>query len=62
MIFLLAFFYSPFLIVSRLVSSMSMEELRFFYHIPDIISLEVLDDPTVSKIGEADSAVYFTLE
>ena len=62
MIFLLAFFYSPFLIVSSLVSSMSMEELRSFYHIPDSISLEVLDDSAVLKIGETDNAVYFTWE
>ena len=48
--------------VSSLVSSMSMEELRSFCHIPYNISLEVSDDPAVSTIEEADSAVYFTRE
>ena len=48
--------------VSNLVSSMSMEELRSFCHILDIISLEVLDGPTISTIGDADSAAYFTWE
>ena len=43
--------------VSNLVSSLSMEELRSFYHILDSISLEVLDGMTVFTIGEADSAV-----
>ena len=41
---------------------MSMEELRFFFQIPDIISLEFLDGPAVSTVGEADSAIYFTRE
>ena len=41
---------------------MSMEELRSFCHIPDIISLEVLDGPTVSIRVEANNVVYFTWE
>ena len=41
---------------------MSMEEVRSFCQIPDIISLETSDGPAVSAIGEADSAVYFTRE
>ena len=44
------------------VSSMSMEELRFFYQIPDNISLELSNGPAVSTIGEEDSAIYFTRE
>ena len=45
---------------SSLVTSMSMEELRSFYQIPDSISLELLDGSVVSTVGEADSIVYFT--
>ena len=48
--------------ISSLVSSISMEELRSFYCIPDSISLEVSDGPVVLTIGEVDSAVYFTQE
>ena len=47
---------------SSLVSSMSMENLRSFCQIPDIISLELSDGPTVSTVREADSIVYFTRE
>ena len=42
---------------SSLVSSMSMEELRFFCQIPDSISLEFSNGPAASTVGEADSAV-----
>ena len=47
---------------SSLVSSMSMEELRSFCHIPDSITLELSNDLVASTVGEVDSAVYFTLE
>ena len=47
---------------SSLVTSMSMEELRSFYQIPDSISLELLDGSVVSTVGEVDSIVYFTWE
>ena len=47
---------------SNLVSSMSMEKLRSFCQIPDNISLELLDSPVASTVGEVDSAVYFTRE
>ena len=47
---------------SSLASSMSMKELRSFCQISDSISLELLDDPVVSTVGEADSIVYFTRE
>ena len=36
--------------VSSLVASMSMEELRSFYRVPDNISLELSDGPTFSTI------------
>ena len=48
--------------VSSLASSISMEELRSFCQIPDSISLEFLDGPATSTVGEVDSAVYFTRE
>ena len=42
--------------------SMSVEELRFFYQVPNDISLEFSDGPAFSTVGEVDSAVYFTRE
>ena len=39
-----------------------MEELRSFCQVLDGISLELSDSPTLSTVGEADSAVYFTRE
>ena len=47
---------------SSLVSSLSMEELRSFFQIPDNISLEFLNRSTTLTVEEADSAVYFTWE
>ena len=44
------------------VSSMSMEELRFFYRVPDGISLELSDGPAISTVREVDKVVYFTRE
>ena len=47
---------------SSLVSSMSMEEMRSFYQVPDDVSLELSDRPTFSTIGQADNVVFFTME
>ena len=47
---------------SSLVSSLSMEELRSFFQIPDNISLEFLNSSTTLTVEEANSAVYFTRE
>ena len=47
---------------SILISFMSLEELRSFYRVPNGISLELSDGPTVLTVGEADNAVYFTQE
>ena len=47
---------------SSLVASMSVEELRSFYRVPDGISLEFLDGLTFSIVREADNAFYFTRE
>ena len=48
--------------VSSLVASISMEELRSFYRVPNDISLELSDGPTFSIVGEADNVVCFTRE
>ena len=47
---------------SSLVSSMSMEELRSFYQIPENISLELSDGPVTTTMGEANMDVYLTRE
>ena len=47
---------------SSIISSLSMEELRSYCHIPDNIDFELPDGPTKSTIDEEDSAVYFTRE
>ena len=44
---------------SSLVSSMSMEELRSFYQIPNNISLELSDGSAASTVEDVDNAVYF---
>ena len=48
--------------MSSLVSSMSMEEPRSFYRVPDGVSLELSDGPARSIVGQADNVVYFTRE
>ena len=48
--------------ISSLVSSMSMEELRSYCQIPDIISLELSDGLVASTVGEVNNVVYFTRE
>ena len=45
-----------------IISSLSMEELRSYCHIPDNINFELSDDPTESTIGKEDGAIYFTRE
>ena len=47
---------------SSIISSLSMEELRSYCHIPDNIDLEFPDGPTESTIDKEDDAVYFTSE
>ena len=47
---------------SILVASMSVEELRSFYRVPDDISLELLNGPAFSIVREADNVIYFTQE
>ena len=47
---------------SSIISFLSMEELRSYYHIPDNIGLELPNDPAESIIIVEDDAVYFTRE
>ena len=47
---------------SSLVSSMSMEELRSFYRVPEGTILELSDWPADSTVGQVDKTVYFTRE
>ena len=45
---------------SSIVSSLSMEELRTYYEIPDAINLELMEGPAVSTQGDKHNAVFFT--
>ena len=45
---------------SNLISSLSMEELRSYFQIPNNIDFELSDDPVESTINEENSVVYFT--
>ena len=47
---------------SNIISSLSMEELRSYCHIPDNIDFELLDGPAESTIDKEDGVVYFTRE
>ena len=44
---------------SSIISSLSMEELRSYYHIPDNINFELPDGPAESTIDKDDGAIYF---
>ena len=47
---------------SSIISSLSMEELRLYCHIPDNIDFELPDGLVESNIDKEDGAVYFTRE
>ena len=47
---------------SSIISSMSMEELKFYCQIPDNIGFELLDGPVESIIDAKNGAVYFIRE
>ena len=47
---------------SNIISSLSMEELRSYCHIPDNIDFELSDGPAESTIDKEDGAVYFIRE
>ena len=46
----------------RLISSLSMEELRSYCQIPSNIDFELLDGPAESTVNGEDGVVYFTRE
>ena len=46
----------------NIISSLSMDELRSYCHIPDNIDFELSDGSAESTIGKEDGAVYFTRE
>ena len=48
--------------VSSIISSLSMEELRSYCHIPNNIYFELSDGPAKSTIDKEDGVVYFTRE
>ena len=45
---------------SSLVAAMSAKELRLYNQVLAKISLEMLDGPATSTVGEADNVMYFT--
>ena len=47
---------------SSTISSLSIEELRSYCHIPAKIDFELPDGPTESTIDKEDGVVYFTRE
>ena len=47
---------------NNIISSLSMEELRSYCHIPDNIDFELPDGLEESTIDKKDGAVYFTRE
>ena len=46
----------------HIVSSLTMEELRTYYEIPDDIDLKLLDKSNESTLGYEHNAVFFTRE
>ena len=45
---------------SHIVSSLTMEELRTYYEIPDDIDLKLMEKPDESTLGGEHNAVFFT--
>ena len=45
---------------SHIVSSLTMEELRTYYEIPDDIDLKLMDKPDESTLGGEHNAMFFT--
>ena len=48
--------------ISSIISSLSMEELRIYYEIPDDIDVMLSDGPTQNTVGGEDNAIFFTRE
>ena len=47
---------------SNIVSSLTMEELRAYYEIPDNIDLKLMEKPGESTLGGEHNVVFFTRE
>ena len=47
---------------SSIISSLSMEELRAYYQIPDDIDVVLLEGPAENTVGDEYNAVFFTRE
>ena len=47
---------------SHIVSSLTVEELRFYCKIPENIDLNLMDEPDESTLGGEHNAVFFTHE
>ena len=44
----------------HIVSSLTMEELRTYFEIPDDIDLKLMEKPNKSTLGGEHNAVFFT--
>ena len=47
---------------SRIISSLTMEELRTYHEIPDNINLKLMEKPDESTLGGEHNPVFFTRE
>ena len=45
---------------SHIFSSLTVEELRSYYEVPENIDLKLMDDPNESTLGGEHNAVFFT--
>ena len=47
---------------SHIVTSLTVEELRFYCEVPENIDLKLMDEPDESTMGGEHNAVFFTHE
>ena len=47
---------------SSIISSLSIDEVRSYYQIPEDIDFELLNGPTKPTMGEEHNVVFFTQE
>ena len=47
---------------SHIVSSLTVEELRFYCEVPENIDLKLMDEPDESTMGGEHNVVFFTHE
>ena len=48
--------------IGSIISSLSLEELRAYYQIPDDIDVVLLEGPAENTVGDEYNAVFFTRE